>query len=329
MIVGQALALTLMAGRPSERLQLQWSAPAGCPGETQVRKDVDGLAASQAIPDRSPIVAVATIKRNPDGTYTLTVSASGQTRTIEGEGCRQLSQAAALFLALLVDPSRATPESDAPGPSTPNPESQPLSAASVADEPRVTHAPAPATLASAATPKTQISATPHKETTETLILVEAGTRLDFGSWPKAEPALTVGAGFATSHWSGLSHLSVGQPLEFTSNSGELLRLFISSIDIMGSHRWTYGIWGLEPGIGSELGIVSATSKGWEPRSKRALSLSALGVLRTSLRLGGHWWCWGEVGAGFPAIRPRWVVDGEQLHRFGPFLRAQTGLQVAF
>lgn len=112
---------------PSDDLQLtlSWVAPAGCP-TADVEREAIARRAGPLAPDRArePIVAEVEI-RAVGSTFELSMRTrvSGITgeRTLGGTDCRQLADAAALVLALLVNPDA----SEMPAPPPPRPEVAP------------------------------------------------------------------------------------------------------------------------------------------------------------------------------------------------------------
>lgn len=327
-VLGLALLQLAAAGAPSDRLELRWSAPDGCPTEEQVRTDVHSLLANQPLTAEERVVATGSIEQKPDASYSLRLTANGQSRNIDGANCQQLAQAAALLLALLVDPSRATSLSEAANATPSDQQTQPAPSGAPSSEQREPGWPVAPT--STTPPQAKSRDSRSAKPTETSILAEAGARLDIGSWPATEPAALLGFGLAKDWWQALVHGTVGKTVYLPAKSGGELKLFVADFDLTLMYRARFGQWAFEPGVGLDLGLVQATSQEFEPGSRSALSLSVVGAMRASWRPGSVPGLWAEVGAGFPVIRPHWVVnDGEQLHRFGPFLRSQAGIQAAF
>ena len=323
--LGLAIHL-IAASAPGERLRLEWTAPSECPTIEQVRKDVNHLLMDQSASNDEPVTATVTIQQKADG-YSLSFSANGQTRVIDGENCTELAQAAALLLALLVDPARAralSGEATDQAPDTPALEQPALPVESPTR--KIEHAqPAPP---SAATTKENADALPATPTVRPI--VELGARVDLGSWPLAEPAVLAGFGFESDRWRWLAHASLGKKVQLHSSSGDVVDLFVASFDTAAAYRLKFGNWSLEPGVSAELGLTHASTRTLLPADKNAVSVSALGVTRVSRHFGRALRAWFEPGVGYPLIRPRWVIQaGEQLHQSGAFARLQAGLLLAF
>jgi hypothetical protein len=109
-------------------IQLTWTGPEACSDNGEVLAQIDlMLGATTARASAQPIVADATAERLSDGRWRVTLrTRSGDTegeRTLEDADCDAIRKAAALLLALMIDPN-AAPPSDAP-PAPPPPPSPP------------------------------------------------------------------------------------------------------------------------------------------------------------------------------------------------------------
>jgi hypothetical protein len=91
-------------------LVLAWTAPEGCPDEGWVRREIERLIGRPLAADESPaIVAVAQVRERKEGGWLLRLrtrhgSARGL-RELKARTCESLAEAAALILALSIDPS--------------------------------------------------------------------------------------------------------------------------------------------------------------------------------------------------------------------------------
>jgi hypothetical protein len=243
------------ANSPRQRLQLQWSAPSECPTVEQVRNDVSTLLSNMPVNSDEPVTANATIQAKPDAGYSLSLTANGQTRVIEGASCQQLAQAAALLLALLVDSARASSLSDATTEQTRETHSELNDAKPVNQDAKNADA-GQAALPRAETTTNKKPSTTSPESSKFLALAEIGARLDVGTWSKAQPALLVGVGFESHAWRLLGHASVGKSVHLTSRNGGGLDLSVATFDVMPAYKLTHGHWALESGMGAELGVTS-------------------------------------------------------------------------
>ena len=101
MSVALALALVAPAG-----LQIEWEAPAGCPGETEVRARIDEFAEPGGA-RRSDAVVQGEVHEE-DGRFTLELTLDipeGRARrSLDGDSCEVVTDAAALIVAVMLDP---------------------------------------------------------------------------------------------------------------------------------------------------------------------------------------------------------------------------------
>lgn len=119
--------LSLLVTAPAhaqDRLALTWTAPEGCPDDAMVRAEVVRLLGG-AIPAGEPVAAEGTTEATA-GAFRLTLrtrmnDADGE-RVLEAAACGELADAAALIVALMIDPEAvAEAPSAEPGPE-PEPE---------------------------------------------------------------------------------------------------------------------------------------------------------------------------------------------------------------
>ncbi len=92
-------------------IELDWSAPPECPTKSQVLLDAQGLARSESAAlhtERIPVQAAITAEA--DGPWLLILRVDNAERRVRGDSCAELGRAAALFLALLVEPLRGPSE---------------------------------------------------------------------------------------------------------------------------------------------------------------------------------------------------------------------------
>ena len=116
-----SLAVTLVAvGEPSPAqsdglaLHLAWESPAGCPDlaseRAEIRRRVGDLARTTPA---EPVIAQAAIRPDPAGGFRLSLRTKvGDTegeRVLAGLDCHELSEAAALVIALLINPEAGLP----------------------------------------------------------------------------------------------------------------------------------------------------------------------------------------------------------------------------
>ncbi len=127
-----AFVLAFVALMPVAHAQLQLNVPGACGNEAAFRARVDQLAGEHAV-DRAE--ASVLVRRETRGGYRLQVTLAGAVRRSQHADCRVLVDAAALIVALSVNPALAH---DPPAPEPPEPattDSADTQEASPADEP--------------------------------------------------------------------------------------------------------------------------------------------------------------------------------------------------
>lgn len=122
--LGLGVALLGLSGpapaQDMERVALRWSAPEGCPAAGVVTAEVDRLlAGSPARPPR-PVEVSASVSRDDVGAFRVRLETPGdgaiRVREVKGASCAAVADAAALIIALMIDPSAAAAAGPRPGP---------------------------------------------------------------------------------------------------------------------------------------------------------------------------------------------------------------------
>ncbi len=105
-------------------MTLSWQAPTGCPDQASVLAEIRRRLAGVERSVAGPIGASGEIRRDPAG-YVLSLrTVVGDTtgeRVLTGPDCQQLGDAAALILAMLINPESVDPPAPSPSPSPPPP----------------------------------------------------------------------------------------------------------------------------------------------------------------------------------------------------------------
>ncbi len=110
-------------GRPYE---LSWSAPEECPRIDSLTTQIDVLLGPDAAPPADgPVRATAKVRRGQGGyTLELLLDTSAAPRELEAPSCSELSEAAALIVAIAVNPDLVVEDASPP---EPEPEPEPAS----------------------------------------------------------------------------------------------------------------------------------------------------------------------------------------------------------
>lgn len=107
-----ATVVTPAAAAGVDGLSLEWSAPSVCPNRDQLIEQVQRLLAHSTAA-KAPVNAAGIIHARAPGSFTLELrTQQGERvgeRTIEGANCGELSAAAALIVALAIDPDLVVP----------------------------------------------------------------------------------------------------------------------------------------------------------------------------------------------------------------------------
>lgn len=95
---------------------VQWQAPVGCPTAAVVEDRVHALLGR--VPSEAELHAVGVVSGGPPWRLELETTLGGQMqrRTLEAEDCRAVAEAAAVILAVSVDPLAAAPRAEVPQP---------------------------------------------------------------------------------------------------------------------------------------------------------------------------------------------------------------------
>jgi hypothetical protein len=110
-------------------LELHWTAPPPCPAEARIHRDIQTLTGRDLTPKPGATAAVSGVVSQDGGAWIaeLSIERPGETpnvRRIEGKSCREVSDAAAVIIALALDTPRLDP-SDPPAPPRPPPRAAP------------------------------------------------------------------------------------------------------------------------------------------------------------------------------------------------------------
>lgn len=125
-----------VAGVDPPELRLTWDAPETCPSAAEVEAQFDRLLGGRGrVPSSKRVEATATVRRSLDGIWNLrldtTVDDASGHRDLEGDSCWAVAAAAALVLALTIDPNAAVRASLTPPPEGPPAPSVPAAPAPV------------------------------------------------------------------------------------------------------------------------------------------------------------------------------------------------------
>lgn len=278
--------LLLLLSAPGLELDLVRGSP-DCPDEATLRAQVAELTELGPGP---PIVAARVELRGPPWRAVVRFS-DGAERSVSGESCPAVAQAAALILSLRID---ATPPPSPPAPPPPAPPPR-----TVFHPVRSGPEPAP----TVATPK---------------ISVRGQVGALFGALPRPALALELSAGLTTGAFRaelGALHL----PRQTRGDgSGARFRLFAGVARLCGRQALS----GVDLLLCASVtaGVVQAEGFGVdEPASAGPVWLSGGATLGCVVPLAGPFRLVPAVVGEFPMARPTFTLDGMTLHRPAPWM----------
>ncbi|WP_437895781.1 hypothetical protein [Sorangium sp. So ce124] len=331
-------------------VELDWSAPGECADRGRVLAEIEQrLGRSSAANGEPPLKARAVVSRNERGSWdlrlTTTLGETTRSRELHGETCAELADAAALIIALAIDPdaaSRGTPTAApdtaaAPGDSSgADPDAGADPGAGVAPEVDASPDAPTAAEAPAASPPPGASAAPAQRPSRPLELrgaLRVSGVLDTASLPAVAPGAGIAAGVLIGavrvELSG-TYFGAQQAFVERPTMGGDVQLTTGGLRLCYAMR--YRSIELGPCAGIEVGVMSAASFGAaSPGSNRALWVAphpgALATFTLSDRLRVPL----TIDVPFPVTRDRFVLVGiGAVHRSAAAtLRASLGVEVRF
>lgn len=106
----------------AERVILSWKAPEGCPERGDVLAEIGRLLGDRGAPSGDPIQVSAAVSREASGNFVVRIETPGdgatQVRELRGASCKAVAEAAALIIALMIDPSAGTGDAAKSGSAT-------------------------------------------------------------------------------------------------------------------------------------------------------------------------------------------------------------------
>jgi hypothetical protein len=319
-VLGLPLTAHAQATAPAP-FHLRWSGPPSCPRESDVVQETERLlGASTAAPLAVPIEAEAQVAAGKRGfELLLRVGPIGYTRarSLEAPRCEELAHAAALVVALAVDPALSLASAD--GTDVP-----PSSVPPVCPEPAVPPAPPPCPVCSRSPPPPLPTPSREAATPAWHVAFVAGTSIAYGALPRSLPRANLGVAYrAQSYW---LELSAGAAF---ASSERLARGRVATF----AHWYGAPRFCVEPDLGwarlggcalAEVGVLKASGFGVTlPQTQRDWWLAPGVGVQVSRRLASR----AELVLGadvlLAAVRPRFELASEPIfrpHLFIPGLR---------
>jgi hypothetical protein len=328
-------------------LDLAWMAPPGCPEQPEVLAEIERLlGGDRAITEAAPLRALGVIELGASG-YRLelrfpSASSPDVVRTIESDRCDELDEAAAVVLALSLDPENPRLAAVSLPPSTTSAGAGAPSPAGTPAAPPAPPAPVPAAPAAAAAPAPPPTLEPSRSSdTAAAAPLEpvrfappsAGARfaLEVGTLPSVALGGSLDVRVPLRPIVGVVTLSAFAPQEHSVN-GAGGTFFLGALALGPCLRVVFERAALSPCALLEAAFIAANGDGvdqpeqpftWFPR----LGLGAELDYAFSSRVAA---VFAVTGLLTPA-RPRFVVQNElELFRPEPFgARFSAGLEISF
>lgn len=305
-----ALAFAPPARAEHELLRFDWKAPDGCPTREQVLAHTEKLLgrAPEAALSEALVLSVE-VSQQPSGGFELLLSSrsatSSTTRHVSAESCQELGDAAALLLALTIDPNLKTDAPSAAG----------AFAAESTAAPAPTSEPAPEPAAPAAEPqRTPVTSAPEASRLRSEPahwLAGAELALSSGRLPGVSPGAVLhgglsgrsllwqlNLGFFPERHAGVAGSSAGGELQLGSLGTDVGYVFV-----LNGARVT-------PLAGIELAWLHGSGSGvTQPGSADLLLVGFEAGARLGLGVSRSWTVFGQGLGSVLAQRPRFVLDG--------------------
>jgi hypothetical protein len=305
--VGLFCVAPALAAAPASigSVEFEWVAPEECPSESQVLGDARSLIAHEPAPADAQLHARALVAHEPDGAWRLTMDVGESSRTVDGASCEELARAAALFLALLVDPVTNEAPSTEPPNATP-----PV-------------APRPVRPRAAAHPVTA----PRRAWD-----LGAGVTGDVGTLPRAALWGMLAAGYERRAVRVGLAVAVGLPAAVTASGTTVAQLTPGLVTASGcvlSRVEPAVDWG--PCLRSDLGLIRSETVNLAPAHRDAwLWWAAGGALFAAVRPASSVRVEASIGVAVPLVHPSFRIEGiGVVHELSPAARATLVASVAF
>lgn len=301
-LVGIVAPSLLTWSLDAQAAELTWNAPNECPERASIEADLEELI-GQPITEAPVIRLIAEVSQLEDGTWRAEISTTGRspgTRTLTGPSCGEVSRAAVVAMALVVNSDREQQANEAPQEASPSP---------------------PAKVE----PQSEADEVPVRASIPRHILLNLGVVLDGTALPNYAFGVSVAGGVAIGRFRALLGGLFVPPTE-TRQDGAGARFDLFAGSIAGCYRLPIQNWAAVLCARYELGAlrgagVDVTQS--RPETIRWNAVVAEGTVSlplsamTELGLG--------IGAVAPLERAKFVLDSsEPVHELpavGPRIHA--------
>ena len=313
-----SVAAVLLGSTQARAAEIAWHAPAECADPRQTVEEAERLL-GRSLAGVQVVDFDVKITNDQEAGWTLTLatvdrrSGERRERTLNGASCSEVTSAAAVALAMVVEASDPSPN--------PDDRVEPVSAPAQVAEPATNK---PARVDPSAPLKK--SEQPRRQLKPTLSLGFVG---DAGSLPGAAPGGEIGAGLRNDTWqlAGLGALYVGSDRQADGKGADLV---LATGGLLGCVRAADGP--VRPLLcaGGEAGWLSGTGVGVKnPRTAGTLWAAARVEAGVSVPVGGAFAILARLGAAAPLVRRPFVIDSDVLVHQPKVLAGRLSLGVEF
>ncbi len=309
---GTKTALAEVPAAPSG-WSLVWHAPAGCPGERAVQAEVSSLLEGSTRTDvELSVIADAAQATEGFSVELRFTSKEGEgKRVLTGRDCTEVAKAAAMVIALAVDPGvKIRPDRQSALETAPQPNDQ-----ATAPEPETAVTPPATPLPTKPKPTAARNRAPRAPGKAVPLSFEGGLgpAVEWGTFP--DPAFSAHA--AASLGMGAFRATVAGDLfparTYDTDQSARLRLSALTGSLLLGYAIALGRHALTPELGVRLGDVSASAvDADQPTSANSLLFGPELGVRGTFRLGGPLGLWLGLHGGLNLERPRFVVENRGL-----------------
>jgi hypothetical protein len=264
--VGVAVPAPMARADDGATFELDWVAPAGCPGGDYIRAQVErNVRSGQGRSAGGSTIVHARPQFEPaDGLWhaRLQIERGGRVRERDfaAESCGALAEATAVMVTLMLDPSGGDDNDETPARNEPAP--APAAPASAAPTPVLPSRAPPLQVAPDAPAPAPPDGSSKQPTTEQKLRISVAGMANAGALPRVAPGLRVGAGWtagAVRVDAGAFVLAANRRYVADSSAGgdvELASGFADTCVLRSGSRLTLG-----PCAGVEVGSMSASGVG--------------------------------------------------------------------
>lgn len=296
-------------GAASEAFELDWEAPASCPGAAFVFAEAQRQR-TELSDIRRPLRATGTVRPEASRWRLELRVDDAEPRVVEASSCEELASVAAFVLAMTLDSyARENVAAERP----------PAAASSL-----VTRATSESSRAPVPAPQERSSPDPFS------VVIRAEAEFAYGGVPVLSGGARAGVGAENANWNaevGLRWLPITpRGVRGRMLPGGAFQLLAGVAS--GGYAFVWGRTRLELVLGFELGTVIGSELGASSRSSLWMAFDA--GIRLRQRVDERFGFFLAIDGSFPVVRDRWTIDGDEVARVSPVgFSARIGEEFVF